>query len=29
LRAMPEDLDALAISDEQAWVNEHQEALRY
>jgi hypothetical protein len=28
-RAMPEDLDALATSDEQAWVNEHLGALHY
>jgi uncharacterized protein YbbC (DUF1343 family) len=27
--AMPEDLDALAIPDEQAWLNERQEHLRY
>jgi len=28
-RATPQDLDALATSDEQAWFNERQEVLRY
>jgi hypothetical protein len=28
-RAMPQDLDVLAIADEQAWLSERQELLRY
>ena len=28
-RATPADLDALAAPDEQAWLNEREEALRY
>jgi hypothetical protein len=28
-RATPQDLDALAVPDEQGWLSEREEALRY